>query len=177
MKPFVQTLLTTFAGTLVALAIVAGILYILPDHNKEDNGVQDKPIMERFLSYFDENGIPYEKLDDVGYYAFTYRNARGLLVYDPATDPSFLYMSMLVGTDTEDHIYLLERANQIEQSLKYVKMTVDEENQILFHIEQYVDVKTDINRLMDCMLVALRRNLDSLIKDEDTNEQISVSES
>jgi hypothetical protein len=152
---FSKEILACFLGSLIALTLFVGIAYgideIVDNHDTE----KIKPLNERVLAYFDEKGIPYEEIDTM-VYAFTYNETRYIYFYNP-NDSVFLHITSPWETNNKDHNTLLEIANKLAWEWKFIKIYIDDENNIRFSIEQLVDSDVDIDEAFSRCLTVLEK--------------------
>lgn len=153
MKTIIANILACFVGSLIALTLFVGIAYGINEIVENHDTEKIKPLNERVLAYFDEKGIPYEEIDTM-VYAFTYNETRYIYFYNP-NDSGFLRITSPWETNNKDHNTLLEIANKLAWEWKFIKIYIDDENNIRFSIEQLVDSNVEINEFLSRLFSVL----------------------
>ncbi len=155
---FVKTLLAAFVGTLVALAIVAGISYIHhPNEKDEETEVSHIPIDKRFFAYFDENNIPYEKYDSAEVYALEYEDRYYLFRVSAEEE----FVRILAFGDTvagADYLSLLEAANETLIEKGGANVFIVNKRGVMFTIDHMVDDNTDVAKLFPGLVSSIETN-------------------
>ena len=157
-RGFVKTLLAAFVGTLVALALVAGVSYVYHPNGKDEktNG-SDMPVDERFFAYFDENNIPYQKYDSADVYVFEY----GDMYYLFHVSAEKEFVRILAFGDTiagADYHTLLEAANETLIEKGGANVFIVNEKGIMFTVEHMVDDNTDVAKLFPRLMSSMETN-------------------
>ena len=148
MKPFTQNLLVSSICSIISVCVFVGLLWGIDTIEDRHDAEVNKPLTEKVLDYFDENGITYEQIDSLEY-QFKYNNFCYTFLYDGSE-----YMTVYSAWDTgvQDHIMLLSIANDIELDRQYIKVMVRNDNVVGFAIEQFADSNTDIDQLLPRIL-------------------------
>lgn len=153
MKTIIANILACFVGSLIALTLFVGVAYGIDEIVENNDTKKVKPLNERMLEYFDEKGIPYEVRDTM-VYSFIYNETRYIYFYNP-NDPHFLRITSYWETNNKSHNTLLEIANKLALEWKFIKIYIDDENNIRFSIEQLVDSNVEINEFLSRLFSVL----------------------
>lgn len=140
MKPIIQNILVCLASSLVALTIFVCIVLCIHKTNVRH---ESKTLNEKVLTYFEKNDIPYKQKDS-NKYIFTYNKMQHLFLINPE-DPEYLHIVSVWSMDLTDHCTLLEIANDLAQKVKFIKIAVTDDNDVVFSIEQLIDKDADID--------------------------------
>ena len=148
MKPFTQNLLISSICSIISVCVFVGHLWGIDTIEDRHDAEVNKPLTEKVLDYFDENGITYEALDTLEY-QFVYNDFCYTFLFDGSE-----YMTVYSAWDTgmQDHNTLLSIANDIELDRQYIKVMVRNDNVVGFAIEQFADSNNDIEQLLPRIL-------------------------
>lgn len=148
MKPFTQNLLVLSICSIISVCVFVGLLWGIDTIEDRHNAEANKPLNEKVLDYFDENGITYEQIDSLEY-QFIHNDFCYTFLYDGS---EYMTVYSAWNTGVQDHIMLLSIANDIELDRQYIKVMVRNDNVVGFAIEQFADSNTDIDQLLPRIL-------------------------
>lgn len=148
MKPFTQNLLVSSICSIISVCVFVGLLWGIDTIEDRRNAEANKPLNEKVLEYFEENGITYEQLDSLEY-QFIHNDFCYTFLFDGSE-----YMTVYSAWDTgvQEYNTLLSIANDIELDRQYIKVMVRNDNVVGFAIEQFADSDIDINHLLPRIL-------------------------
>lgn len=148
MKPFTQNLLISSICSIISVCVFVGLLWGIDTIEDRHDAEVNKPLTEKVLDYFDENGITYEQIDSLEY-QFIHNDFCYTFLYDGS---EYMTVYSAWNTGVQDHIMLLSIANDIELDKQYIKVMVRSDNVVGFAIEQFADSDTDIDQLFPRIL-------------------------
>lgn len=160
MKPIVQNIFVCIASSLIALSLFVGVIWGFDEIEKWRE--TRNPLNEKVLAYLAENNIPYEEKDSTKY-VFTYDKIQYIFLFD-SEDPAYFHVVSVWSMEMTNHNTLLEIANDLTQKMKFVKVTVSDENDVVFSIEQIVDKDADIDESFSRWLNVLESTITDFYK-------------
>ena len=97
MKPFTQNLLISSICSIISVCVFVGLLWGIDTIEDRHDAEVNKPLTEKVLDYFDENGITYEQIDSLEY-QFIHNDFCYTFLYDGSE-----YMTVYSAWNTEKH--------------------------------------------------------------------------
>lgn len=154
MKTIVVNVLVSSIGSLIALSVFIGIMYVI-DKIQGDNEQEtiQQSLEEKMIDYFESHDIPYEDVEN-GEYKFTYQDNVYFWQYDKE-DEEFLHIISFWILPEISHNELTEVVNRLHTDYKFIKVTIESDTSVILTLEQIVGADSDIDRIMTRGLSAL----------------------
>lgn len=163
MKTIVTDLLVSFGGSFIAVAAFVGILLVVDKIRGDDETENIQPLDEKVILYFENHDMAYEKVDSFEC-RFTYNDRIYFWKYDPE-DPEFLRIISFWEVSTKDRYEMLSLANQMEMEWKFIKIVVDDDNDVIFAFQQVVSANSDVEAIISRGLGAFESCVHAFFKE------------
>lgn len=163
MKTIVVNVLVSCVGSLIALSVFIGIMYIIDKIQGDDEQETiQQSLEENMIDYFESHDIPYEDVKN-GEYKFTYQDNVYFWQYDKE-DEEFLHILSFWILPEISHNELTEVVNRMHKDYKFIKVTIESDTSVILTLEQIVGADSDIDHIMTRGLSALELHARAIIE-------------
>lgn len=163
MKTIVVNVLVSSIGSLIALSVFIGMMYIIDKIQGDDEQETiQQSLEEKMIDYFESHDIPYEDVEN-GEYKFTYQDNVYFWQYDKE-DEEFLHILSFWILPEISHNELTEVVNRMHKDYKFIKVTIESDTSVILTLEQIVGADSDIDRIMTRGLSALELHARAIIE-------------
>lgn len=163
MKTIVVNVLVSCVGSLIALSVFIGIMYVIDKIQGDDEQETiQQSLEEKMIDYFERYDIPYEDVEN-GEYKFTYQDNVYFWQYDKE-DEEFLHILSFWILPEISHNELTEVVNRMHKDYKFIKVTIESDSSVILTLEQIVGADNDIDRIMTRGLSALELHARTIIE-------------
>ena len=163
MKTIVVNVLVSSIGSLIALSVFIGIMYVIDKIQGDDEQETiQQSLEEKMIDYFESHDIPYDDVEN-GEYKFTYQDNVYFWQYDKE-DEEFLHIISFWILPEISHNELTEVANRLHTDYKFIKVTIESDTSVILTLEQIVGAESDIDRIMTRGLSALELHARAIIE-------------